>query len=126
MPDLTDAARQATSLARRGAHAATAVLDASFHPFRTVRSLVHTEEAAPPPPTDTGTAPPTPTQAPTPRRPVETPVETLAEPVEAPADLPVHPRGPAPHMPPDIAEEIERDYAEDLPGFRNGDEPPAV
>jgi hypothetical protein len=123
MPDLTDAAHQAKSLARRGAHAATAVLDASFHPFRTVRSLVHTEEAPTPPPTDAKTeiTAPTPTQPPAPRR----PVQAVPEPIETPPDLPVEPRGPAPHMPPHLADEIERDYGDELPGFRNGDEPPA-
>lgn len=121
MPDLTDAARQATSIARRGAHAASSVLDASFHPFRTVRSLVHTEEEPVPPPTDTEVAPPVPSQPPAPRR----PMQAVPEPVDTPPDLPVEPRGPAPHMPPRIADEIERDYGEELPGFRNGDEPPA-
>ncbi|MGZ6733060.1 MAG: hypothetical protein ACXVDH_00330 [Nocardioides sp.] len=123
LPHLPAAAHQATDqakeLARKGAHAATALLDASFHPFRTVRSMVQTEEPIPPPPTDAQPDPvadPEPPQAPTPRIPADV----------QPPDLPVVPTGPAPHMPPDIADEIEREYGEDLPGFRNGDEPPGT
>ena len=126
MPHLPAAAHQATDqakeLARKSAHAATALLDASFHPFRTVRSLVHTEEPIQPPPTDAQpdpVAPPQPPPAPTPRASVDADVE-------APADVPVVPTGPAPHIPPHLADEIERDYGEELPGFRNGDEPPGT
>jgi len=130
MPDLTDAAHQAHALARRGAHAATAVLAVSLHPFRTVRTLVRLAEPIPPPPTDARTEPPTavppPPQPPAPTT-STTPARTTPVADEIPdeiPDLPVEPRGPAPHIPPRIADEVERDYGDELPGFRNGDEAP--
>ena len=39
----------------------------------------------------------------------------------AAADVRVEPRGPAPHIPPRIAGEVERDYGDDLPGIRNAE-----
>jgi hypothetical protein len=134
MPDLTDAAHQARVLARRGAHAAGTLIDASFHPFRTVRTgtetvrnLIHPaeDEAVSPPPTDAKaerTSSPAPAPAPrAPREPVENLTEELAEEAAPPPDLPVEPQGPAPHMPARLASEIERDYGDDLPGFTGGD-----
>ena len=139
MPDLPNlpaaahqAGDQAKGLARKGAQAATTLLDASFHPFRTVRNLVQTDESAPTsapasavPPTDAKIARPEPESA-TPTGPSSA-AEAVAEfEVETPPDLPVVPTGPAPHLPPDIADEIERDYGDELPGFHNGDEPPGT
>jgi hypothetical protein len=46
----------------------------------------------------------------------EAPAETAAlDEDEAPAD--VRAEGPVPHMPPRIAGDVERDYAEDIPGI---------
>jgi len=147
LPNLPDAAHQATQLARRGVQAATTVLDASFHPFRTARSLVRTADEPSPPPTDAKIARPSEPEAaqaedtanediatddtatgaagaaPGPQSAAEA-VEAFE--VETPPDLPVVPTGPAPHMPQGIADEIERDYGDELPGFRNGDEPPGT
>lgn len=127
LPHLPAAAHQATDqakeLARKGAHAATALLDASFHPFRTVRSMVQAEEAIAPPPTDAQPDPVGPAEPPRAPAPRTTADVEMADEV---ADVPVVPTGPAPHMPPGIADEIERDYGEELPGFRNGDEPPGT
>lgn len=133
MPDLTDAAQQARALARRGAHAAGTLIDASFHPFRTVRTgtesvrnLIHhgDDEAAPPPPTDAKVAEPAAPTSPAPREPVENLTEAFEEQAAPPPDLPVEPQGPAPHMPARLASEIERDYGDDLPGFTGGDAAP--
>lgn len=34
-------------------------------------------------------------------------------------DVPVEPTGPAPHIPPSIAGEVERDYGDELPGIKS-------
>ena len=124
MPDLPDvptaahqAAGQAKELARKGVHAATTALDAGLNTLRTVRGMVRTDDPVPPP-TDAQTPAPVGSD----RRPTET-APTGESPAEPRADLPVKERGPAPHIPPSIAGEVERDYGEELPGFRNGDEP---
>jgi hypothetical protein len=156
MPDLTDATRQARVIARRGVHAATAMIDASFHPFRTVRNgtdtvrhLLHADHEQPtPPPTDAktevrpeakaetkagtkteakngakpaGRTAPSAPKPPAPRKTVDQVVEETLEQEQPPANLPVEPQGPAPHLPPSLAAEIERDYGDDLPGFSGGD-----
>ena len=130
LPDLPAAAHQATDqakeFARKGAQAANALLDASFHPFRTVRAVrglvLGEDEPVSPPPTD---AQPEPIAAPEPPQPPVPRVPADVEP-ETPPDLPVVPTGPAPHIPQEIADEIEREYGDELPGFRNGDEPPGT
>ena len=139
MPDINDAAHQAKELARRGAHAASTLIDASFHPFRavrsgtaTVRSLIQPgeDEAVAPPPTDAKVVTPEPAAeaepaaSSTPREPVESLTEVFAAEAAPPPDLPVEPQGPAPHMPARLAGEIERDYGDELPGFTGGDEAP--
>lgn len=152
LPNLPAAARQVTGLARKGAHAATTLLGASFHPVRTVRSVTRMDDEPAPPPTDAKIARPSEPEADrgqsspatdSPARDSRTDADgteataatrepqSAAEAVEAfevetPPDLPVVPTGPAPHMPQDIADEIEREYGDELPGFRNGDEPPGT
>lgn len=132
-------------LARRGLGAALLVVDAGLHPRRTARrgarlvqdvaAFVGATSAPDPTPTDvpvrgrdasapaTASTPPqatpvAPTIPATPPPPVAEP-----EPVEEPFDdsLPVEPQGPAPHMPPDVAAEVERDYSDDVPGFAGGE-----
>ena len=105
MPDLPNlpaaahqAGDQAKGLARKGAQAATTLLDASFHPFRTVRNLVQTDESAPTsapasavPPTDAKIARPEPESATPTGRPYARP-SSLRKPVStssgSPAGLP--------------------------------------
>ncbi|WGL50837.1 hypothetical protein P5P86_12775 [Nocardioides sp. BP30] len=41
-------------------------------------------------------------------------------------DRPVEARGPVPHLPPQIAAEIERDYGDDLPGITDGPDQPRL
>jgi hypothetical protein len=134
MPVLAEAAAQARVIARRGASAAAVVIGASFHPFRTVRGLVQpSEEPIPGPPTDAQEAPvattPPPSAAARPAAKPQAGADIVPKPVEPPvpdgdtaeADRPVEARGPAPHIPPRIAGEIERDYGDELPGFTPGE-----
>lgn len=136
-------------LARRGLGAAIVTVDAGLHPRRTARQgarLVQDVAAfvgvssgpaatvtdAPArggsttPPTRTSTAPAE-DRAPEAPTPPAGPDLVVAEPAapepveQADESLPVEPSGPAPHLPPDIAAEVERDYADDLPGFAGGD-----
>jgi hypothetical protein len=130
MPVIAEATSYARLLARRGAGLAAVVLGASFHPLRTardgasmVRGLVSPpEEPIPPAPTD---AAPASTQAPdqpaTPPDADPAPDAAAATGSAAAADVRVEPRGPAPHIPPRIAGEVERDYGDDLPGIRNAE-----
>lgn len=124
MPDIADAAAQARKLARRGADAAAVVLDAGTHPLRTAREgaqlvqgLVnrHDEEGTEPSAQVAPPESPTPDPIPGPATVVKEPA--APEPVEA-LDLPVEPGGPKPHMPPDIADEVERDYGDEVPGIK--------
>jgi hypothetical protein len=53
--------------------------------------------------------------------------DTVAKPAAPPpapdgADRPVQARGPAPHMPPSIAGEVERDFGDELPGITPGED----
>jgi hypothetical protein len=140
MPVIAEAAAQARVLARRSANAAAVVIGASFHPFRTVRDGAHVVRGLVHPPEDPIPGAPTdareePAQAPASPRDAETATRPTAgadtavrppappEPDAVPPedlDRPVDARGPAPHIPPRIAEEVERDYGDDLPGFTNG------
>jgi hypothetical protein len=142
MPAIAEAAAQARLLARRSANAAAVVIGASFHPFRTVRDgatvvkglITPPSEPVPPAPTDVTTAPEQSTTTPDgqqtatrPQQAVTTapPVPDTApatEPALAPEvdDRPVEARGPAPHIPPSIAGEVERDYGDELPGIKPG------
>jgi hypothetical protein len=47
---------------------------------------------------------------------------TAADPAAGLADdRPVQSRGPAPHVPPAIAAEVERDYGDEIPGITPGE-----
>lgn len=135
MPVIAEAAAEARLIARRGASAAAVLVGAGLHPVRTVkdgvsivRGLVNPpDDAAQPAPTDVK---PVPVSKAHPVEPSEDTAEeqrTAAarldpEPpeAEAVADVPVEPQGPAPHIPPSIAHEVERDYGDDLPGMHAG------
>lgn len=51
------------------------------------------------------------------------PAPPVPDPAPAEAlDVPVEPTGPAPHIPPSIAGEVERDYGDELPGIKSWDD----
>lgn len=145
MPTVAGFAADLRTASSRLARSVPAVIDASFHPFRTVREgtrLVQgllapeRDEGVPPPteaaaPADTPaetrertepTAPAEPTAAP---EPAPTPSPTAETAAESEPDLvddrPIESRGPAPHVPPAIAAEVERDYGDEIPGIRPGE-----
>jgi hypothetical protein len=115
------------SIVRRGPGVAAGVLGAALHPRRTlhegtelVRGLL-----TPPEPT-TPSRGVTPIEeaaetAPGPAPSAPVPFDLSDEPVEADDDAVIQPRGPAPHLPPSIAAEVERDYGDDLPGIIDGE-----
>jgi hypothetical protein len=154
MPTVAGFAADLRTASRRLVRSVPAVLDASFHPFRTVRDgtrlvqgLLAPEQSVPVPPPTEAAAPAdrapihrpvpesvaesalAPAQAPEPAEPTDSPeptelaAEPAAEPVVEPAldDRPILSRGPAPHVPPAIAAEVERDYGDEIPGITPGE-----
>jgi hypothetical protein len=148
MPTVAGFAADLRTASRRLVRSVPAVIDASFHPFRTVREgtrLVQglltpeRDDRVPPPteaaaPADTadrapihrpapGSDRPEPAEPAEPAEPGRAAVEPVPEPdlEQDPDDRPVETRGPAPHVPPAIAAEVERDYGDEIPGITPGE-----
>jgi len=151
MPTVAGFATDLKSASRRLVRTVPAVLDASFHPFRTVREgtrlvqglLAPEQDQLVPPPTEAAAPADTADRAPI-HRPAKTPAASpgateatrptraaapepaqtpIPEPIPEPDldDRPIQSRGPAPHVPPAIAAEVERDYGDEIPGITSGE-----
>jgi hypothetical protein len=136
MPTVAEFATDLKSASRRLARTVPAVLDASFHPFRTVREGTRLVQGLLAPEHDEPVPPPTEAAAPADtvdHTPIHRQVAKPAPPAPPAApepdllpdpgldDHPIHSRGPAPHVPPAIAAEVERDYGDEIPGITTGE-----